>query len=142
MSKEVDKYEAPRNIVVDSAIESLELQHLADAELRPCYQLVPISFYDSAIITHTHLLAASVLCFYIRYFESAIDADKLEKIRTLLRGTQAIWHRSSNLSAEAKWAADALSTVLGTSESATCAPEPDHMSQGMKPSPATSTLLI
>ncbi|KAH7310797.1 fungal-specific transcription factor domain-containing protein [Stachybotrys elegans] len=112
MSKDLDQYEASRNIVVDSAIESLELQHLTVDELRPCFQITPINLYDSAIVNHTHLLATSVLCFYLRYFRNTAELDKLNKIQTLLRGTQAIWQRSSNHSVEAQRAADALSAVL------------------------------
>jgi hypothetical protein len=129
MSKEMDQYEASRNIVVDSAVESLELQHLTVDELRPYCQLTPINLYDSAIVNHTHLLATSVLCFYIRYLRDTIELDRLSKIQTLLRGTQAIWNRSSNLSVEARRAADALSTVLETLEETTRAPEPEEMSQ-------------
>jgi len=110
-------------------MESLELQHLTVDELRPYYQLAPINLYDSAIVNHTHLLATSVLCFYIRYFRNTVESDRLNKIQTLLRGTQAIWHRSSNLSVEARRAADALSTVLERLEDTTCAPGPDQMSQ-------------
>ncbi|WYZ45786.1 hypothetical protein EsH8_IX_000011 [Colletotrichum jinshuiense] len=129
MSKETDQYEASRNIVVDSAVESLELQHLTVEELRPYCQLAPMNLYDSAIVNHTHLLATSVLCFYIRYFRNTIESDRLKKITTLLRGTQAIWHRSSNFSVEARRAADALSALLERLEETTCALEPEQLSQ-------------
>lgn len=123
-----DRFETSRNIVVDSAVESLELQHLTINELRPYRRLTPINLYDSAIVNHTHLLATSVLCFYIRHFKDTIEADKLDKILTLLEGTRAIWHRSSNRSVEARRAADALSTILQSLEKRTSAPEPEQTS--------------
>jgi len=129
MSKEINKYEASCNIVMDSAMESLQLQHLTVDELRPYGHLSPINLYDSATVNHTHLLATSVLCFYIRFFRNAIESDKLRKIQTLLRGTQAIWHRSSNTSVEARRAADALSTILERMEDTTCPPVPQHVAE-------------
>lgn len=128
-SKEMDQYETSRNIVVDSSVESLELQHLTIDELRPYRRSTPISLYDSAIVNHTHLLATSVLCFYVSYCRNTIKADKLSKIQSLLEGTRAIWHRSSNRSVEARRAADALSTVLKRLEETTYAPDPEQISQ-------------
>lgn len=125
----MDQYETSRNIVMNSALKSLELQHLTVNELRPYRQLTSISLYDSAIVNHTHLLATSVLCFYIRYFKDTIEAGKLDKIQTLLEGTRDIWHRSSNRSVEARRAADALSTILKRLEETTCAPDPEQISQ-------------
>jgi hypothetical protein len=129
ISKEMDQYKASRNIVMESAVRSLELQHLTVDEQQPYCQVAAINLYDSAIVNHTHLLATSVLCFYIRYFRSMIESERLMEIQALLRETQAIWHRSSTLSVEARRAADALSTVLDWLEETMRAAEPEQMTQ-------------
>jgi hypothetical protein len=110
--KNKDEYAASRMIVVESAIESLKIQHLTVDELRPCHGVAPIYLYDSAIVNHTHLLATSVLCFHIRYFRHSIEPDELSNMLALLRETQAIWHSSRNSSVEARRVADALSIIL------------------------------
>ncbi|KAK0385399.1 hypothetical protein NLU13_7875 [Sarocladium strictum] len=110
--RDSDQYGESRTILVNSAMESLELQQLTVDELRPHCQIAPIYLYDSAIVNHTHLLATSVLCFYIRYLSGKLATEQLAKIRLLLQGAQAIWQRSSNDSVEAQRAAGALATVL------------------------------
>jgi hypothetical protein len=122
-------YDASRRILVDSAVESLELQHLAVDELRTDHYLAPKYLYDSAIVNHTYLLATSVLCFHIRYQSSMVAPDVMDRIRTLLRGTQVIWQRSSKSSAEARKAAEALGTVLDGLRDCASAPDATLMSQ-------------
>ncbi|KAL2203385.1 hypothetical protein CC79DRAFT_1373527 [Sarocladium strictum] len=122
-------YDASRRILVDSAVESLELQHLAVDELRTDHYLAPKYLYDSAIVNHTYLLATSVLCFHIRYQSSMVAPEIMDRIRTLLRGTQVIWQRSSKSSAEARRAADALGTVLDGLRDCASAPNATPISQ-------------
>lgn len=115
--------------MVNSAVQSLELQHLAVDELRTDHYLAPKYLYDSAIVNHTYLLATSVLCFHIRYQSSMVAPETMDKIRTLLKGTQAIWSRSRKSSAEARRAADVLGTVLDGLRHGASAPDPTQMSQ-------------
>lgn len=63
------------------------------------------------------MLAASVLCFYIKQYSEdqrdIIDEETSQTIQTLLRRSHDIWLRSSSVSNEAQKAVQSLGIILG-----------------------------
>jgi hypothetical protein len=80
------------------------------------------------------MLAASVLCFYIKQYngndKDFIDQDTFEKIRSLLRKSHEIWLRSSTTSNEAQKAVQSLSIILGIQHLSEDEVITNHLSDG------------
>jgi hypothetical protein len=111
------QYNHAREVCLDSAMKILEYQHLLDEETQLDGRLSSLRWTYSSILNHDFMLAASVLCFYIKQYngndKDFIDQDTFEKIRSLLRKSHEIWLRSSTTSNEAQKAVQSLSIILG-----------------------------
>lgn len=116
-----------RPACLTAAMRILEFQHLIDEETQVDGLLYLIRWRVSTALTHEFLLATSVLCLYLQVHaeeqggqhdnDVSTDAEvaPVDRIRELLRTSQAIWLRLSADSTEARKAAAALRYVLGDS---------------------------
>jgi hypothetical protein len=141
------QYDRSRSACLDAAMQILELQRLIDEETQAGGLLYQSCWRVSSAFMNDFLLATSVLCFYLqthnnerekrlgslRDFE--VELVDMNKIRHLLRTSQAIWSRQGASSKEARKAVAALNYILGDSG---VRPEP-HMSEVAPPSSATAT---
>ncbi|OBT97872.2 hypothetical protein VE01_03930 [Pseudogymnoascus verrucosus] len=111
------QYTHAREVCLDSAIKILEYQHLVDEETQLDGRLSSIGWTYSLILNNNFMLAASVLCFYIKqysgYDKDIIDEETFQKIQALLRKSHDIWLRSSSVSNEAQKAVKSLGIILG-----------------------------
>lgn len=111
------QYNHAREICLESALNILEYQHLLDEETQLDGRLSSIRWTYSSIINYDFMLAASVLCFYIKQRNAkdnnTINQETFQKIRSLLRKSHDIWLSSSTASNEAQKAVQSLSIVLG-----------------------------
>ncbi|KFY23909.1 hypothetical protein V493_05563 [Pseudogymnoascus sp. VKM F-4281 (FW-2241)] len=111
------QYTHAREVCLESAINILEYQHLLDEETQVDGPLSSIGWTYSLIINDDFMLAASVLCFYIKQYsgdhKDIIDEETFQKIQSLLRKSHEIWLRSSSISSEAKKAVQSLGIILG-----------------------------
>ncbi|KAF4626663.1 hypothetical protein G7Y89_g11495 [Cudoniella acicularis] len=111
------QYNHAREVCLDSAMKILEYQHLLDEETQLDGRLSSVRWTYSSILNHNFMLAASVLCFYIKQYDGkdrgVIDQETFQKIRSLLRKSHEIWLRSSTASNEAQKAVQSLSIILG-----------------------------
>lgn len=111
------QYTHAREACLDSAIKILEYQHLLDEEMQLDGRLSSIGWTYSLILNDDFMLAASVLCFYIKQYDKdhkdIINAEALQNIQSLLRKSYDIWLRSGSSSNEAQKAVKSLGTILG-----------------------------
>ncbi|CZR67365.1 related to fungal specific transcription factor [Phialocephala subalpina] len=112
------EYAHAREICLESAVTILDYHHLLAEETHPDGRLSSVSSTYISILNHDFLLAASVLCFYIKHLNGnnliELEEEVSEKIRGLLRKSREIWLRSSDISKEAQKAVESLNIVLGT----------------------------
>lgn len=111
------EYIHAREVCLDSAVNILEYQHLLDEETRLDGRLSSIGWTYSLILNDDFMLAASILCFYIKQYsgeyKDIIDEETFQSIRSLLRKSHDIWLRSSSVSGEAQKAVLSLGIILG-----------------------------
>ncbi|KFY65820.1 hypothetical protein V496_02341 [Pseudogymnoascus sp. VKM F-4515 (FW-2607)] len=111
------QYTHAREACLDSARNILEYQHLLYEETQPDGRLSSIGWSYSLILNDDFMLAASVLCFYIKQYSKdqrdVIDEETFQTIKSLLRRSHDIWLRSSSVSNEAQKAVQALGIILG-----------------------------
>ncbi|OBT73191.1 hypothetical protein VF21_08703 [Pseudogymnoascus sp. 05NY08] len=111
------QYTHAREVCFDSAVKILEYQHLLDEETQLDGRLSSIGWTYSLILNDDFMLAASVLCFYIKQYsgeyKDIIDEETFQKIKSLLRKSHDIWLPSSSLSNEAQKAVQSLAIILG-----------------------------
>jgi hypothetical protein len=111
------QYTHARDVCLDSAIKILVYQHLVDEETQLDGRLSSIGWTYSLILNDDFMLAASVLCFYIKQYsgdyKDIIDEETFQKIQALLRKSHDIWLRSSSVSNEAQKAVKSLGIILG-----------------------------
>lgn len=111
------KYNYAREVCLDSAVKILKYQQLLEEEAQLDGGLSLIRWTYSSIINHDFMLAASILCFYIKQYKGNdkdfIDNETFQKIRSLLSASREIWLRSSTTSKEAQKAVQSLSIILG-----------------------------
>ncbi|RYO87177.1 hypothetical protein DL762_004381 [Monosporascus cannonballus] len=110
-----------RSACIATAMRMLEFQHLADEETRAGGRLNETTWRVSTSLLHEFLLATSILCFYPQnrsagrqeqYVGPGDDGDiSVDRIKRLLRTSQAIWARSSATSRAARKAVAALRVV-------------------------------
>jgi hypothetical protein len=124
------QYNHARETCLASAMEILVFQHLLDEETQLDENLASARWTYSSILNHDFMLAASVLCFFIRQPEgndqSIVNSETLDTVRSLLEKSREIWLRSSSTSDEAQKAVQSLSIVLGYQHTG----EFNHMSDG------------
>jgi Fungal specific transcription factor domain len=107
------QYDHARDTCLESAIRILEYQHLLDTT-QFGYQVSSAHWRMSSLLNHDFLLAASILCFYLRLDIGNRDVNsQTEIIRSLLRQSHDIWLQSSSNSKEAQKAVRSLSIILG-----------------------------
>ncbi|KFX89806.1 hypothetical protein O988_08483 [Pseudogymnoascus sp. VKM F-3808] len=111
------QYNHAREVCLDSAIEILEYQHLLHEETQLDGRLSSIGWTYSLILNDDFMLAASVLCFYIKQYngdyKGIIGEETFQRIQSILRKSHDIWLRSSSISNEALKAVRALRLILG-----------------------------
>jgi hypothetical protein len=134
-----DPFVYSRKSCLDAALGILEIQQIFDEEIRPGGQLHTMRWRLSSFTNHAFLTATMILCFLVHReglqpFANEENLDREEKIKIALKKSHNIWIRSSNSSAEACKAADALSIVL-----ARVSPQDTHSSHVTRPV-ATSSM--
>ena len=107
------QYDHARETCLDSAIKILKYHHLLDEETQLDDRFSSVRWRVSSILNHDFMLAASVLCFYIKLCNTGKNMETCENIRPLLRKSHEIWLRSSNASKEAQKAVQSLDIILG-----------------------------
>ncbi|KFY34354.1 hypothetical protein V494_06853 [Pseudogymnoascus sp. VKM F-4513 (FW-928)] len=115
------QYTHAREVCLDSAIQILEYQHLLDEETQLDGRLSSIGWTYSLILNDDFMLAAGVLCFYIKHYIGGhnviINENTFQKVQSLLRRSHDIWLRSSSVSHEARKAVQSLEIILGIQKS-------------------------
>jgi hypothetical protein len=100
------QYDHAREICLGSAINILKYQHLLDEETQLDSRFSSVRWRVSSILNHDFMLAASVLCFYIKLHNGdkkvTMNPDTIENIRPILRKSHEIWLRSATASKEAQ----------------------------------------
>jgi hypothetical protein len=113
---------ASQSTCVAAAARILEFHHLIDEETRADGRLYQIRWRASTALTNDFLLATSVLGFYLQTCVNAAperlgqpqhQAVLVDRTRSLLKTSQAIWLSLSVDSAEARKAYSAIRYVLG-----------------------------
>ncbi|RYP19262.1 hypothetical protein DL765_003463 [Monosporascus sp. GIB2] len=114
-----------RSACLAAAMRILEFQHLVDEETRVDGRLNENPWRVSTSLLHEFLLATSILCFYLQNRSAGPQEQSVgpgddgsisvDRIKRLLRASQAIWARSSATSRAARKAVAALRYVLGDS---------------------------
>lgn len=111
------QYNHARDVCLSSAMKILEYQHLLDEEAQLDGRLSSIRWTYSSVLNHDFMLAASILCFFIKQCngndKDFIDQETFQNIRSLLSTLREIWLRSSTASNEAQKAVQSLSIILG-----------------------------
>jgi hypothetical protein len=111
------QYHHAQEVCLSSATKILEYQHLLDEESQLDARLSSVRWSYSSIINHDFMLAASVLCFYIKQCDgnedNVINQETSHRTRSLLKKSHEIWLRSSSSSNEAQKAVQSLSIILG-----------------------------
>ncbi|KAI5927574.1 fungal-specific transcription factor domain-containing protein [Camillea tinctor] len=111
-SRDDDRYIYSRRATLEAAIAILKFQHTIDDELKPCGRLFPARWRISSMANHDFLLATSVICYYLQLIGNKIDPKELHNLKKIMKRTQTIWVRGSNLSMEGKKAAEAVNAAL------------------------------
>ena len=125
------QYYHAREVCLDSAMKILEYQHLIDEKTQLDGRLSSIRWRYSSILNYDFMLAASVLCFYIKQCNgSHIDQETFQKIRSLLNKSHEIWLRTSATSNEAHKAVQSLSIILGIQHLGEGEELANHLSEG------------
>ena len=109
-----ERYEYSRNACVRAAIKILEFQQLVNDETQLDGLLYSVRWLLTPQRQYVFLLGMSVLCYYVQLMKSATNAPlDRDKILDLLRNTYPMWLRLSNVSQDARKAAEHLSLLLG-----------------------------
>ncbi|KAJ8119104.1 hypothetical protein ONZ43_g3860 [Nemania bipapillata] len=121
-------YGSSRSACFNAAMKILDLQRLVDEETQPDGLLYQSRWRVSSAFINDFLLATSILCFCLQNHDTGKQREELanlgdtklesvdmEKVRQLLKTSQAIWGRQCDSSREARKAAAALRYVLGDS---------------------------
>jgi hypothetical protein len=110
------RYDHAREVCLDSAIKILKYQHLLDEETGSEIRFSSARWRVSSLLNHDFLLAASVLCFYIKLYNGSkgvtVDQELSEMIGSLLAKSHEIWLRCSTASKEARKAVQSLNIIL------------------------------
>ena len=98
-----------RKACLDASIGILHIQHILDEETCPGGQLHMMRWRLSSIINHQFLTATMILCAVLHHGQIPY---RREEIMTTLRTTRVIWIRRSDISQDARKAAEAVNFVL------------------------------
>ena len=114
-------HQESQEIAVAASMQILELQHMIHEETLPGGRFFDFSWKIACLLNQEYLLAASMLCAYIRRSQQSapkMPGPKLPEpeIRQLLAKSLAIWERSQMSSTECKKVVEVLTAVLGTAE--------------------------
>ncbi|KPM36961.1 hypothetical protein AK830_g9596 [Neonectria ditissima] len=133
-----EQYAYSRSACLTAAMRILEFQRLIDEETQIDGRLYQVRWRVTTALTHEFLLATSVLCFYLQIYpksqEHSIDRPgddevaSVEKVKQLLRTSQAIWIKLSAKSTEARKTVAALRYVLGSETAPEFSESADMMS--------------
>ncbi|GAW20123.1 hypothetical protein ANO14919_096190 [Xylariales sp. No.14919] len=144
-----EQYGRSRSACFNAAMKILELQRLVDEETQTDGLLYQSRWRVSSAFINDFLLATSILCFclqgHIDEQKAHIDDQRdtnselvdMNRIRQLLKTSQAIWRRQCASSREARKAVTALRYVLGDSRVRL---EP-HVSEDILPAPFPAAAL-
>ncbi|RTE85421.1 hypothetical protein BHE90_000046 [Fusarium euwallaceae] len=104
------------SIVIEAALEILQLQHLMAEESEVSDASRPTGIPDSCFMNNGYFLAASVACFLIQRRRHKLSPQQLAEVRSLLEKSLDIWSRTNDFSREASKVVMALRVVLGMPE--------------------------
>ncbi|RSM15056.1 hypothetical protein CDV31_005136 [Fusarium ambrosium] len=104
------------SIVIEAALEILQLQHLMAEESEVSDASRPTGIPDSCFMNNGYFLAASVACFLIQRRRDKLLPQQLAEVRNLLEKSLDIWSRTNDFSREASKVVMALRVVLGKPE--------------------------
>ncbi|ORY69646.1 uncharacterized protein BCR38DRAFT_419689 [Pseudomassariella vexata] len=118
-----------REVSIKAAVKVLEFQHFIDEETHPFGQLCTVWWGFKSVITYSFLLGTSVLCTYLKQSRGASagvgptrdgrlpDGVTVDKVKTLLRRSLAIWRPLSSAgSKESQKAIEAVRIIRETED--------------------------
>ncbi|KAH7317010.1 hypothetical protein B0I35DRAFT_434398 [Stachybotrys elegans] len=109
-------YSYSRDVSVEAACHILARHHLLEEEFLPGGRLSRVKWLSFPLLLHIFLLACGILCSHLSQSAPTISHADLDKITHLLKTTQSIWTRASEISSEARKASAILSKILGQLE--------------------------